>query len=57
MTTGLFGAALPPTVDFSTTCGKWQAGVVMPVRAGLCPERMAARVGEHSGLGVCIGSV
>ena len=39
-----------PGVASSTTCGTWQFGVVMPVRAGLRPVRMADRVGEQSGL-------
>jgi hypothetical protein len=34
----------------SATSGKWQLGVVIPVRAGLSPVRMADRVGEQSGL-------
>jgi len=37
-------------VACSTTCGTWQFGVVMPVRAGLSPVSTADRVGEHSGL-------
>ena len=37
-------------VAFSVTLGRWQFGVVMPVRAGLSPVRMADRVGEQSGL-------
>ena len=39
-----------PGVASSTTGGRWQFGVVMPVRAGLRPVRIAERVGEHSGL-------
>lgn len=39
-----------PVVASSTTCGRWQFGVVMPVRAGLSPVRIAERVGEQSGL-------
>ena len=39
-----------PGVAFSVTCGKWQLGAVIPVRAGLSPVRIAERVGEHSGL-------
>ncbi len=46
----LSGGAAVPGVASSTTCGRWQFGVVMPVRAGLSPVRMAERVGEQSGL-------
>ena len=39
------------TVPFSKmTCGRWQTGAVMPMRAGWRPVRMLARVGEQSGL-------
>ena len=44
------GGPLSLAVAFSTTFGKWQLGVVIPVRAGLSPVRMLARVGEQSGL-------
>lgn len=46
----LFGAACEPGVATRVTCGRWQFGVVMPVRAGLRPVRMLARVGEQRGL-------
>lgn len=45
-----FGAALSGSVASKTTRGRWQLGVVMPVRAGLSPVSSADRVGEHSGL-------
>ena len=44
------GAAFVPLVASKTTCGIWQLGVVIPVRAGLSPVRIADRVGEHNGL-------
>ena len=44
------GRCASGAVASSTTCGRWQFGVVMPVRAGLRPVRIAERVGEQSGL-------
>jgi hypothetical protein len=44
------GGAFLPVVACKTTCGSWQFGTVMPVRAGLSPVSSADRVGEHNGL-------
>jgi len=44
------GGADFPVVAARTTAGSWQFGVVIPVRAGLSPVRIAERVGEQSGL-------
>ena len=45
-----FGPADVPGVACRLILGRWQFGVVIPVRAGLSPVRMEARVGEQSGL-------